>query len=455
MAGILCMSLLFTAVGCSGNKNDSGVDSEESIAETAAPTEETTEDPSRGQTIRWLGDYDLNSVQGRSAALAMYEDFYDGKVEWIPCGYEDKYAVLSSRIQGGDPVDMVAFDARTMPDGVHGGLYQSLDDYLDFKEDIWKDMLDEIDMFAYHGSHYIVPYDLSDPVLLTYSRTMFEENELDDPYTLYQEGTWDWDAFLQMMDTFVSANESRTKRYGIAGMFGQALVQSTGRTLVEFDGKTFTSHIADAEIEAAENLMSEIRTRKLYDAALYTHFPTSGNVLFFGMGDWSLAASNAKNPDADLMAVPFPKMPESDAHYLSGSFEAKMLVKNSDKGEAVAAYITCERMARTQEEIADAAREMALEKDVSASGQVMGFVTEEQYDAIAAYKSEIPMLFDYGFGMQAMQGEASGTFETRGTMNNLTDGMLLYNTTWEKLREMYETAIHDVLRPYNEAPAAE
>ncbi len=452
---LLCVGMLLTT-GCTKG-GDSSLTSEESIAETTAPTEETTEDPSRGQTIFWLGDYDLNPVQGRgrSAALAMYEDLYDGKIEWIPCAYEEKYTVLSSRILGGDPVDMVSFDAAVMPDGLHGGLFQPLDAYLDFKDEIWKDMLDEIDMFAYQGSHYIVPYDVSDPVLLTYSRTMCEENGLEDPCTLYQDGKWDWDVFMEMMDTFVANNESRTRRYGIAGVFGQALVQSTGRTIVQFDGRKFTNQIADPNIEAAQTLMTELRTRKLCDTTLYTAFPTKGNVLFLGMGDWSLAASNAQNPDADLMIVPFPKMPNTDAHYLSGSFDAKMLVKNSEKGEAVAAYITCERLARTQEEFTNAAKERALEQEVSASGQVMGFVTEEQYDAISSYQSDIPMLFEFGSGMQELGGEASGTFVTRGVMNNLSDGLLLFNSTWTELREMYTTVIDDVLKPYNENTAAQ
>lgn len=459
MAFLLCAGMLFTFVGCNEPQNEAEAPTEETTEEIQ-PTQPPTEpdDGVKGRTVYWLSDYDLNPKEGRgrSAALAMFETLYGARVEWIPCDHGSIYTILESRMQSGDPVDMVDFDVYAMPDGVQRGLFAPLDDYIDFKDEIWKDCLDEIDLFSWQGSHYVVPYDVSDPLLLTYSRKVCEENELPDPYTLYKEGKWDWDAFMGMMQDFLAKNESRTRRYGIAGSFGQGLLQSTGLTVIRSDGKHLTNHIDAPELEAAGNLMADIRKQNLYDGTLYRCFPTKGNVLFFGMGEWSLAASNAENPDADLMAVPFPKMPDSDAHYLSGSFEARMLAKNSDKPEAVAAYITCERMARTDEEFAAKARELALEKTESPSGQVLGFVTEEQYDAIAAYKAEIPMLYEFGYGMgETMYGENEYTFATRGMMNNLTDGILKFNTSWAAMRDMYTSNIDALLDPAEKPTNAE
>lgn len=137
----------------------------------------------KGQTIYWLADYDLNPTnnQDRSVALSLFEDKYGAKVEYVSCTSDTKFDTLASRILGGDPVDMFPYEWDAVPNGVTKDQYQPLDDYLDLSDDIWSDMTDVIDMFQYKGKHYVVPYCLSDPLLLTYSRSMCEENGLDDP----------------------------------------------------------------------------------------------------------------------------------------------------------------------------------------------------------------------------------------------------------------------------------
>lgn len=137
----------------------------------------------KGQTIYWLADYDLNPTnnQDRSVALSLFEDKYGAKVEYVSCTSDTKFDTLASRILGGDPVDMFPYEWDAVPNGVTKDQYQPLDDYLDLSDDIWSDMTDVIDMFQYKGKHYVVPYCLSDPLLLTYSRSMCEENGPDDP----------------------------------------------------------------------------------------------------------------------------------------------------------------------------------------------------------------------------------------------------------------------------------
>ena len=61
-----------------------------------------------------------------------------------------------------------------MPNGVTKEQYQPLDDYLDLSDDIWSDMSDVIEMFKYKDKHYVVPYCLSDPLLITFNRSLCE-----------------------------------------------------------------------------------------------------------------------------------------------------------------------------------------------------------------------------------------------------------------------------------------
>lgn len=458
LACLMGVSMLAGLVGCSGEDmpEDSSHYKEADDVQVSKADVENAVDLG-GEPIYWLSYYDLNPTNNndRSVALTLFEDQFNGKIEYVQCTSDDKFDVLTNRILGGDPVDMFAYEWDALPNGVFKNQYQPLDDYLDLDDEMWDGMRDAIDMYAYNGKHYVVPYAVADPLLITYSRTMCAENGLADPYELYKDGDWDWDAFMDMMKTFVANGDGSAQRYGICGWWGQALVQSTGRTFVNFDGKTFTNNISDPEIEKAENLMSEINSLQLYDPQWYSYFPETGNILFYGMADWALAASNAKNEGKDMMVVPFPKSPDADEYYLCGNYAAKMLVKNSTKGEAVATYIMCERLAEITDEYKQAAKEKALIVEKSASGVVLGYRTEEQYDAIKSYMNDTTTVFDFGYGMgSTMYGEGEYTYDTRGIMNNLSDALLTYTDqvdSWAVLRDNWSAAIDEVLKTYNDA----
>ncbi len=456
LAGLMSLSLLVGMTACSSEtaKDSSHYKEQDDVNVSTADVNKDID--LNGQTIYWLSVYDLNpnNNNDRSVAMTLFEDQFHGKVEWIQCTSDDKFDTLTNRILGGDPVDMFPYEWDALPNGVYKDQYQPLDDYIDLDDSIWDGIRDGIDMYEYNGKHYVVPYAISDPLLIIYSRRLCEENGLDDPYELYQKGDWDWDAFMEMMKTFVANGDSSNQRYGIAGWFGQAMVQSTGKTIVNFDGKQFTNNISDPDIEKAENLMAEMHSLNLYDPNWYSYFPDTGNVLFYGMSDWSLSASNANNPDADLMVVPFPKSPDADEYYLCANYAAKMLVKNSTAGEAVGTYIYCERLAEINEDYKQAAKEKALIVEKSASGVTLGYKTEEQYDAIMSYKDDTKTVFDFGYGMgSTMYGEGEYTYETRGIMNNLMDALLKYDEvdSWPVLRDNWSAAIDDVLKTYNNA----
>ena len=449
LAGMMSVSLLFAVTACSKKETPP----EETTPAPTAPEETTVEntDDLTGEEVFWLAPYDINPVSGndRSVALTLFEDQFHGKITWIPCTEKDKFEVLSNRILGGDPVDMFPYEPEAFPEGVYKQQYEPLDEYLNLNDPVWADMKDAIEMYAWQGKHYVVPYAVSDPVLLTYSRTMCEENDLDDPYKLYQSGKWDWDTFMDMMDTFVSNGK---ERYGICGSFGKALLQSTGKTVVGFNGTQFTNNISDPALQSAGSLMSEISENDWYDTNWYRAFPSSQNVLFYASGDWSLAGSNEQNEDADLMAVPFPKSPDADKYYLSGNYDAKMLVKNSRKGKAVAAYLYCERLAQTESSYQEIAKKNALQQEVSASGEVLSYMTEEQYDAIQSYKTDNPVLFDFGYGMgKTMYSNGEYTYETKGVMNKLNTALLTDSPvdSWEELQEAVSPVIDEALAMYS------
>ncbi|MGN0591646.1 MAG: ABC transporter substrate-binding protein [Ruminococcus sp.] len=481
LAALLALSSMLALAACGGESGGTSESSaedssaykeaDEHAADTSLAADYIKNDPYladvQGKTVYWLSYYDLNPInnQDRSVALQLFEDEYGGKIEYISCTSETKFDTLASRILGGDPVDMFPYEWDAVPNGVVKDQYQPLDDYIDLSEDMWDGMQDVMDMYEYKGAHYVVPYCLSDPLLITYSRSLCEENGLDDPYELYEDGEWDWDVFMDMMTTFVGNAEDGETRYGINGWFGQAMIQSTGETIINYDGEKFSNNIKSNAIETAENVMEDIMNRKLYDPTWYSYFPDDGKTLFYAMADWSLGESNVKNnvdpeinedgivEEGDLMIVPFPKNPDTDEYYLNCNFGAKMLVKGSENGAAVGAYIKCERLAAITEEYQEAAKLKALIPEKSAAGVLKKYITEEQYDALQEYKDpeNITPVFDFGYGMGSrMYGSGDYTYETRGIMDNITTAILNgEKDSWAVIRDEWAAVIDEVVAEYN------
>ena len=101
---------------------------------------------------------------------------------------------------------------------------------------------------------------------------------------------------MNMMETFVANAPSGDTRYGINGWFGQAMIQSTGHTVINYDNGVFSNNIDDPEIEKAELLMQDIASKHLYRNEWLGNFPDDQSTLFYAMADWALSASRRKEP---------------------------------------------------------------------------------------------------------------------------------------------------------------
>jgi len=74
-------------------------------------------------------------------------------------------------------------------------MYTPLDSYINLDSDLWRGVKDVAELFVYNGKHYYVPYQLDTNFALNYNNRVLEENGIADPMKMFQEGTWDWNAF--------------------------------------------------------------------------------------------------------------------------------------------------------------------------------------------------------------------------------------------------------------------
>lgn len=462
ITGIAALSLVAaTAVSCdSKEKEVKDSSSEIEVVPTEPPTE-SPEDKAKNRTIVWLSDFSLDSQDGSEspAAVKLFRDLYGGEIEYVYTPEAEKYTALESRHNCGEPVDMFPYDEKFLPQGVLSGRFDPLDPYFDIlgmEDGLWDDMSVIIDKMQYGDGHYVLPYDVSEPQLIMYSRKLFKEEKLDDPYELYQKGEWDWDAMLEMMSTFISKPDVETKRYGIAGDFGKALLVSSGSTVVNFENGKFTNNINDKNIAAAENLIKKLVDEKLYNNKRYDYYPNDNSVLFYAMGDWALGMTNAENPQGDIMVVPFPKNPDAEEHYISCEYDARLLTRWAPNPEAVAAYIKCERMAAVEEKYKELEKAVLSVKEKDAYDKWKPFIKTEQYDAVQSYLEYVKTnpYFDFSYGMsEKMYGSGDFTYESRGVVNNIAESFLRGENAaekWDKIRDDMTVKIDEEIKRFNE-----
>ena len=396
-----------------------------------------------GTEIVWLSDYDLNAQVGqkRPTPVALFEDIYGGKIRYVYTSLKNKYYTFSTMLLSGEQLDMVEYQQGTYPTGVLSEQYQPLDPYfrsMGLNYDIWENMEDIIDALSYKGQHYIIPYSFSNPFVLMYSRKLIRDYGLTDPYDLYKNDQWTWENFLNISETYRNKTGKPAVR---GGKFGDAVIHSTGFRIIGSRNGTLVNNINYAPIRYAELFMQELGRKSLYSTSSTENFSTE--TLFFATESWILGTENVNNPNMDLMIVPVPKKEGTDGNYITCDFDAKMLVKNSTMGDAVATYIMCERIVASQPEYKAGAKAYATTPVKSSGGAVKSYITAEQYDALQTYldpKITMPM-FDYIWAMN----------DPEGVMAGLSNSFLINGgneTDWKNLRALYRGKINQMINEY-------
>ena len=165
----ICASLTACGGGDEGTTTtaDSAVTTTEATSWTgdAIEVEELAEDDKldidiNGQSLKWMGIYDLNPTNDsaeRSPELALFEDTYGAKIEYIPTSNDKRFDDLATSILGGDPPDIFVYEWLTFPYGISKGQYQPIDSLVDWEKPKWADVKNTADKFIWNGEHYIAP----------------------------------------------------------------------------------------------------------------------------------------------------------------------------------------------------------------------------------------------------------------------------------------------------------
>lgn len=454
LAGVLVAASLAALSACSDSDGGSG------SADTV-PTESTTEKTEwtgdnievtvaedavqsdidiSGKTLKWMGFYDLNPTNDnpeRSTEVALFEDTYGAKIEYVQTTNSTQFDDLATAILGGQSPDIFVYDWRSFPYDINKGQYQPIDSLVDWSDPMWADVKDQADMFTWKGEHYVAPfgYGFNDFQILMYNKSTVEDMGLDDPYELYEKGKWDWDVFVDMMKTFTGGDESL---YGISGWWANAFVYTSGDTLVKYDGTNFTNNLYSSQVERAQHVIEDIWTSGLVkrgwvgpEAAF-----VSNDCLFYSMGTWAYSGAAGAVPDDYIQVVPFPKDPDSDTYYMNKRIFSHMWVKDSDNADCVKAWFNVNRLVNYDEQYKDVTKQKFLTNNPN--------WPEEVYDIVMSYYDDdkFTLAYDYGYGLSDYMNSEVMTLLYEGLVNEQFE-------SWEQAREEVMNIVDSEIAAYN------
>lgn len=133
-------------------------------------------------------------------AIEAFEQKYGGTVTRKAVGWNKGANAIAESLETGDAIDLVFTEGnKRFPVDAINELYLPIDAYLDYN------VCDKAsaDAFLYKGEHYVYTNSsITQPYLLFYNVTMFEEESLETPTELYNKGEWTYAKFLEYIAHF-------------------------------------------------------------------------------------------------------------------------------------------------------------------------------------------------------------------------------------------------------------
>lgn len=332
---LMVISALATLTACDGTHdsgasdssdgNNNNVDSSSLLSVLKQGSNENLDLGGKELTISVWGEVPSNETTAfarRYAREELTEKEYNVEIEWMANNttsfIQDVTLAYTSQKKYADLIftpSTQGFDLCRL------GAIQPLDDYIDY-DNKWYSITKDALMFV-DGKHYSYMPDEHNMnnlgLFITYNKTLLEIAGCDDPWTLYQEGKWDWDAFATIVEkTTIKVDDGTVKQWGVSGSnLLEALCNSNGVDVIGMDiqnGKFVSNLRSAAGLRALDFLK-----RLAYDyKGVDTSYGTHNAMLTFGDSKSAMMICPSYYPSKfvakgmDVHSVPLPVGPDAN-----------------------------------------------------------------------------------------------------------------------------------------------
>lgn len=314
-------------------------------------------------TLRWLSFWDINPTEGKPVPvfLELFQTKYGGTIEYIPTTWDTRYNDLATMVLGGNSPDMFsACDLDTFPGKASAGMFEAMDEYIDFNSDLWTEGGRQInELHSVGGKHYAACISADTGLVMIYNKRVIEENGLDDPAELAYNNEWTWTKFKEMCYEFADYDAGKSAVGG--WWYEPAMILSTGVPVIGMNNGVIQNNLMNNDLARVQDLFLEMKNANVmypyaeYNWEVHPEYINEGKTLFYPIGRWGLLEPDlsAYGDEGEIMFVPTPRDENADAWYLtaSGGVDAYAMCKGAPNPEAVAAFINCKLISTTDESV--------------------------------------------------------------------------------------------------------
>ena len=216
---VLMLAVVF--FGCGKDPGtSSGGNTENSVVDSKWPSGYPFKEGAfKGQTL-----YLYNIVQPEDKYTQEFKEATGAEVVATVTDYAERIQVTTTAIVSGNKCDMVGLENTLFPSYVIKGLIMPVTDVLDIhnENDVNVQYLNQslVDFYTYDGKEYAFNFSrFGGCGYLIYRKSYFEQAGLDDPYELWKEGKWTFDALENAAAalTYDSDDDGVLDKFGIGG----------------------------------------------------------------------------------------------------------------------------------------------------------------------------------------------------------------------------------------------
>ena len=468
---LLALLMLTAVVGCGKSSREvikltlSTEDAEAILAAAGISLPDAAEVPCANSVVKWYAWYDaLQNYSDDEIVNTGYFTFnekYGCTIEWVECTWDRRFDDLATLTLGGTPPDCYPGDVETFPNYAIKGVFQPVDDYIDYDDPLWSGTAGFArDHFTLNGRVYMIVTDISIEHVCAYNRRVIDEWGFDDPAELYANDEWTWEAFLEMCIDFSDPDEDR---YALDGWgYDNALMESSGTDIVTYDTEEqrFVSNLDDPRLERAANLIYELKRNDCIYPLWNNGWALRGGeeiegvgikdglTLFWLRGTWAFTAPVAEINQVwgdieagELMFVPIPRDSEGDGnYYCTTKSNGYCMVKDGPNPEGVALLASCDRFKILDPTVVSVDKKQLIE--VYKWSEEMLDMYDHTHDLANGEYSVL--VYDAGLGTQL-----------DSTVNSCKElGRLQEAQTWASIREGYAERLEYYVNELNEEVAA-
>ena len=378
IAMLLCAVMVIALVGCGKEKRKpikltlSTEDAEAILAAAGIMLPDAETAPGANTTVKFFAWYDpfqnYSEDEIINTGYFTFQEKYGGEMEFIETTYSERNNDLAKLVLSSSSPDFApagTSNGATFPMSCIKGMYQPIDQWIDYTDPLWADMAEAAEYFALGDKHFAIVTDLTYKDVIPYNRRVIDEWGFDDPAELYANDEWTWDVFYEMCVEFSDPDEDRFALDGYA--YAGAMVESTGQQMLQIDENgVFYSNIDSPEIERAENLIYDLAKNDCCyhngtnmwprNNAIFGSGVKDGLCLFYTIGVEffrgtveEVSALWGDIEAGELMFAPLPRDPQGDGVYYMGAspyMKSYGIVKDCANPEGVALFAACERFKR-------------------------------------------------------------------------------------------------------------